>query len=328
MSAAMMRRLGLLALVALQGWACGETRLIEGFTEGQTRIRLAPSEFVGAVPCQRDTPGALYAYVVRFREVTLTGADGGFTTSYTSGAVPCDQAALIPAIAGRFYAAEIFGFDNRQVASEVNALRAPWAAVCGRGSWQETDAGVIDPYRPTLAQRGFTVPMRGCTSFFSGTPGSSQLVIDQPSALGTLRCGQGAGEVTAFQARLGTLVVTARCGDPLVLEVPGAERYHTIELTGFGFGADAGPPVDAAAPPSPPVPELPDAGADGGDPLDASLPPVPPSPIAAPAVDGGVSDGGAVAPPLGEARWRTECVGRSLPGATASARCDPLRPLR
>jgi hypothetical protein len=322
MSAAMMRRLGPLALVALSGWGCGETRLLDGFSEGLTRLRLAPSEFVGSVPCRRGTPGTLQSYVARIQEVRITGADAGLTTSYTSGPVPCDQAVIIPTTPARFYAAEVLGFDDSVADGEYDAASARWSATCGRGTGFIGDAG-LDPYRPTISVRGLTVSMRGCTSFFGGPPGTSQLVIDQLGALGTRQCGQGAGAVAAFQGTLEGVTRTAACGSPLVFDVTGLERYHTIQLTGFEGSGDAGLPIDASAPPDGPPSASPDASADAGDPLDAGLPAA-----ALPALDaGGASDAGGPPLVLGEPRWRTQCVGRSLTGVAAPAYCDPLVPL-
>lgn len=321
MWAAMMRRLGPLVLVALQGWACGETRLIDGFSEGLTRLRLAPSEFIGSVPCRKDTPGALRAYVAQIHEVTGGGADGGSSTVFTSGAVPCDQAVMVPAAATRFYAAEVYGYDDSVSDAEMTRSNARWTATCGRGNAFNGDAG-LDPYRPTFSQRGFTVPMRGCTSFFGGGDGASQLVVDQLGALGTRRCGLGAGEVSSFRGTLEGVSRTAACGQPLVFDVAGVERYHTIELVGFEAPADAGP-TDASTPPpdGPPVALL-DASIDAGDALDGGLPtaPLPPG-------DAGVSDAGPPVLVLGEPRWRTRCIGRSLPGVASPAFCDPLVPL-
>jgi hypothetical protein len=326
MSAAMMRRFGPLALVALQGWACGETRLIDGFAEGQTRIRLVPSEFVGSVPCQKGTPGALQSYVVRLQLLTRpTEADAGATTAFTSGPVPCDQAVVFPAIPAQFYAAEIRGFDRALTEAEALVVDPRWTAFCGKGRPTIGDAG-LDPYRPTYALRGVTVAMRGCTSFDGSSPGGAdQIVVDQASALGDRRCGQAAGEVASFQATLAGVTRIALCGDPLVFDVAGPERYHTIQLTGFGLDGDAGISLDAGTPtPLPPPgvpPELPDASTDAGEALDAtaSVPAAPDAPT-----DAGSS---ALTAPVGIARWRTECVGRSLPGVAASAYCDPLEPL-
>lgn len=326
MSAAMIRRLGPLALVALQGWACGETRLLDGFSEGLTRLRLAPNEFVGAVPCRRDQgalqTGALQTYVARIQEVTVTGADGGSATPFTSGAVPCDQAVVIPAAAARYYAAEVYGFDDSVAPAERTPENARWTASCGRGSALAGDAGDIDPYRPTISLRGITVPMRGCTTFFGGIEGSSQLVVDQLGALGTRRCGLGAGEVSAFQATLAGVTRTATCGEPLVFDLGGAERHYTIELIGFEANVDAGLPADAAAPPPASGSGAPDASVDAGDPLDAGLLPAPVVSTA----DGAVSDAAppGPAPVLGVPRWRTRCIGRTLPGVAAPAFCDPL----
>lgn len=322
MWAAMIRRLGPLVLVALQGWACGETRLLDSFSEGLTRLRLAPSEFVGSVPCRKDTPGALRAYVARIHEVSGTGADGGSSVVFTSGAVPCDQAVLVPTTATRFYAAEVFGYDDSVSDAELAPGNARWTATCGRGNAYATDAG-LDPYRPTFSQRGLTVPMRGCTSFFGGSEGASQLVVDQTGALGTRRCGQGAGEVSAFRGTLEGVSRTAACGQPLVFDVAGVEGYHTIDLVGFEASGDAGPVDASTLPPEGPPAALPDASIDAGDALDAGLPPGPPGP--APGVDAG--DAGAPVLVLGEPRWRTQCVGRSLPGFASPAFCDPLTPL-
>ncbi len=325
MSAAMRRRLGPLVLVLLQGWACGDPRLLDGFSEGATRLRLAPSEFVGGVPCLKGTPGALQAYVVRLQEVSGTGGlDGGLVNADTSVAAPCDQAVVYPALPLRAYGAEIHGFDRAVVPADLVAPNGRWVATCGHGSAEVPDGGV-DPYRPTVAQLGLTVPIRGCTSFFGGAAGSaSQLVVDQLSALGTLSCGRGAGQVGAFQGTLNGVSKVALCGEPLVMDVTGPERHHTIALTAYEVPADA---LDAGAPdaalPAPvtPTPAV-DAGlADAGDGLDASsaLPP----PVLTPPSDAGGSV--PLPPSLGTPRWSTQCLGRSLPGIAATAYCDPLR---
>jgi hypothetical protein len=317
MWAAMMRRLGPLAVSALTGLGCGEARLLDSLTEGLTRIRLAPSEFVGSVTCRKGTAGALQSYAVRLQQFTgETETDAGVSTVFTSGVIPCDQAVMFPGVAGSFYAAEIRGFDRAVSEAEVETLPGRWTATCGRGSEGVPDAG-LDPFRPTLSLRGATVPMRGCTSFFDGALGStaSQIVVDQPSALGELRCGQRAGEVSGFQASLNGVTRTAPCGEPLVFEVTGPERYHAIALTGFGLDGDAAAPLDAPAGPAP-APAVLDASADAGEALDASL--------AAEPADAGANP---AAPIVGVAHWRTQCVGRSLPGLAAPAYCDPLRPL-
>jgi hypothetical protein len=321
MSAAMMRRLGPLALLTLSGAGCGEPRLIDSFTEGQTRLRLEPRQFVGGVPCQKGTPGALQSYAVRLQQVTGDiDRDGGLTTVFSSGAVPCDQAVLFPAVAGRSYSAEIRGFDRAVNDAEVDALPGRWSATCGRGSESAPDAG-FDPYRPTLSLRGVTVPIRRCTTFLDGAAGgvTSQIVVDQLSALGDLRCGQSAGEVASFQASLDGVTRTALCGDPLRFDVADAERYYTVALIGLELPADAAVPQGPSGPVVAPPPNVPDASTDAGEPLDASLVPVPVDPA-----DAGASP---AAPIAGVARWSTQCVGRSLPGVAALAYCDPLRPL-
>jgi hypothetical protein len=333
----MRRRLGPLALLALLGSACGEPRLLDGFAEGQqqTRIRVRPSEFVGSVGCERGVNGGLQSYIARLQEVDPNAApDAGFTTLYTTGAVPCDEAVIFPALAGRLYGGEIYGFDTA-AATEADIGSARWSAVCGRGQPGDApgDAG-LDPYRPTLSELGATVPLRGCTSF-SGGAGEAlpRLVIDTASALGALQCGNGPGQVFALRGTLEGETQTALCQEPLVFTAPAANRYYTIQLTGLAAdgasGGDAGSGdaasgdagsggtgiTDAGTTAPPPVPAPLDAGVDAsaGDALDASV--VPPA------------DAGAAPPPDGIPRWQTSCVGRAVAGATAPAVCDPLRPL-
>ena len=324
----MRRRLGPLALLALLGSACGEPRLLEGFTEGQTRIRIQPSEFVGSVGCGRGVPGALHTYIARLQEVLPNAApDAGFAPLYTTAAVVCDQAVIFPAIAGRLYGAEIYGFDI-DAPTEADLGDARWTAVCGRGRPGDVpgDAG-LDPFRPTLSARGATVPLRGCTTF-SGEPAGAptQLVIDAAIALGTLQCGTGPGQVFAFRGTLDGETRTALCQEPLVFDVPAAYRYYTIELTGLASDGDA---------------VVSDAGVSDAGILDAGTPPpplAPPAPLDA-STDASVDavldasvgspspDAGALPPADGVPRWQTSCIGRALPGATAAAVCDPLVPL-
>lgn len=317
----MRRRLGPLALLTLLGSACGEPRLLEGFTEGQTRIRIRPSEFVGSVRCGRGVPGALHTYIARLQEFLPNAApDAGFAPLYTTAAVVCDESVIFPAIAGRRYGAEIYGFDIDEP-TEADLDDARWTAVCGRGRPSDvpSDAG-LDPFRPTLSERGATVPLRGCTAF-SGEPAGAptQLAIDAASALGALQCGTGPGQVFAFRGTLDGETRTALCQDPLVFAVPAANRYYTIELTGLGADGDAG--VSDAG--------ITDAGTASpapSAPLDASIDAAVEAALDASA--GSPSrDAGAPPPPDGVPRWQTSCIGRALPGVTAAAVCDPLVPL-
>jgi hypothetical protein len=320
----MKRRFGPLALMAgcgLASLACGESRLLDGFTEGQTRLRLVPSEFTGNVVCEKGVPGALQSYVVRLDTLVGAEVDAGLETAFTSGAVPCDQAVLFGTIGGRLYSAEVFGFDVAVPATNVDVSLARWTSVCGRGraSREVSDAG-LDPLRPTYSLRGATVPMRGCTPFGGGADGegASQLLVDQASALNGRACGQGADQVYAFQATLGGQTILARCGDPLAFVVDRADRYYEIELVALQAGAASGA-SDAGATPAPgPI----DAGVDAAvDPLDASVSEPTPAPG-----DAAVGDAGA--PVVGGVpRWRTQCIGRALPGVTVPAYCDPLQPL-
>jgi hypothetical protein len=321
----MERRFGPLALMVWYGFAslaCGESRLLDGFTEGQTRLRLVPSEFTGNVVCEKGAPGALQAYVVRLETLLGSEVDAGLETAFTSGPVPCDQAVLFATIGGRMYSAEVFGFDTAVPATGDVSL-ARWTSVCGRGraSRAVSDAG-LDPLRPTLSLRGATVPLRGCTPFGGDADGegASQLLVDQASALNGRACGPGADEVYAFQATLGGQTRLARCGEPLSFVVDRADRYYRIALTALQAGAVTAPSDGGVT--SPPASSPPDGGFDASvDPLDASASEPAPAPG-----DGGSSDAGG--PVVGGVpRWRTECIGRALPGVTVPAYCDPLQPL-
>ncbi len=340
MSAAMKRWQSACVLAALGVGACSDARLVDGFSEGQTRIRVSPAAFVGAVPCLRGATGALHDYVASLQQVQadgqVVGADGGASTALVSGPVPCDRAVLFPGVAGQLYTAEIFGFDRNLTEAEAPEASPRWLAVCGQGSpLAESDAGV-DPLGPTLAVRGATVALGGCTAFSELTPGAgrSQLAIDVDSALGDLSCGSGPGRVGFLQAALGPSRAFALCGEPLVLQVDGPARYHTVILTGFELGPDAGVAfMDGGMPSGPPTaldagPAPTDAAVDAA-PGEAGAAPSTPEPAdAAVSADAGRSEAGIPQPTwVGIPRWRSECIGRSLPGVTSLATCEALQPL-
>jgi hypothetical protein len=316
MSPPMMRWLGPCIFVALASLACGESRLLEGFSEQDTRIRLAPESFRGDVPCAPGTPGALQSYAVTFREVRQSPlqSDAGLYRA-TSAVAACDRAVLLNAQPGRIYGADIYGFDRVFVGSEPPLDQARWTARCGDGEGA-ADAGLTGP---TRAIYGAIVSMIGCTTF-SG-PGNvsagTQLLVDQAGALGELQCGSEPGQVSRLEGVLGGTRVSARCGDPLAFDLPSEAQLYTVELTGFGASAASmpplGDPLDASLPASP-ADATADAAASDSGALDAGLLPAPEQ-----AGDAGAGSG------LEIARWRSQCTGTSVPGATAVATCDPLQ---
>jgi hypothetical protein len=324
----MRRWLSPCVLAALSLAGCGTARLPDGFAEGQTRIRVAPGDFVGEVPCIRGAEGGLQTYVVSLRQVDAAGQgmavpDGGVSTDVVSPPVECDRAVVFPALPYLYYAATISGFDRPVTPAEAAVAAPRWVAVCGQGG-QGADGSSL---APTRALQGLTVPLRGCTSFSAGNPGpgGSRLSVDVAGALGALRCGSGPGEVGFLEATLGSSRKSALCGQALVFDLSGPARYHDIELTGFEFGSDAGaspPPVQAGAPDGGPAlldAGLPDAAVDAGT-LDASAP--------SGGADAGFADAGS--PPVGlqgVARWQTQCLGRSVPGVVTTADCAPLQAL-
>lgn len=310
-------------ILASASLACGQGRLLDGVTASATRLRLVPEAFEGNVPCQKGAEGALQSYVVRFEQVVngVYYADAGLLR-LTSGPVPCDQATVLTnvVVAGNAYVADIYGFDTPLNDPEPALSDARWTASCGRGDGTP-DAGAG---APTYAVYGATVLMGGCTTF-SGQGGSdgTRLLVDQTSALGNLSCGSGPGQVTRLEGVLGAQRVSAACGQPLAFDITGPSKFHTIALTAFEATSPSASPVpvspitpsgaadvldasvlDAAATDAASVPG-------GGSPLDAGLP----------LADAGEPDAGA---DPGIPRWTSECIGKSLPGVTAIATCDPL----
>lgn len=307
-------------ILASASLACGQGRLLDDITTSATRLRLVPESFRGNVPCQKGAEGALQSYVVRFEQVLPSGqyqADAGLLR-VTSGPVPCDQAVVLSVVtAGNAYAADIYGFDTPVTDPAPALANARWTASCGHGDGTP-DAGAA---APTYAVYGATVFMGGCTTF-SGEGGSdgTRLVVDQASALGSLSCGSGPGQVSRLEGVLGDQRVSAVCGQPLAFDVPGPSQFHTIALTAFEASASASPAPVSPSTPSATADVLDasvsdaaasDAAPGGGSPLDAGVP----------AADAGEPDGGA---DPGVPRWTSACIGKSLPGVTAVAACDPL----
>jgi hypothetical protein len=319
----MMRWLGLFLLAALGSFACGESRLIDDFTEQATRLRITPEIFRGSVPCTNEaTAGALQTYAVRFQQVRESPLvpDAGLFDAL-SPAVPCQRSVVLDAVPGRLYAIQVYGFDRALSGTELPLEEARWTAECGRG---EPDG----PLAPTRAIYGAMVPITGCSTF-SGESGSNgtRLVVDQPSALGNLRCGSQPGQVLRLEGLLDGLRVSARCGEPLAFELANVAGFHTIDLTAFEATPQAAPTTPPGSPTTP-----------GNDPLDASVPVLADAASDATApvapADAGVSpspqpeDAGTDAGvDLGVARWSSQCSGRALPGVSALASCEPLQRL-
>jgi hypothetical protein len=315
-AARMTRWLGLCSIAALGSLACGESRLLDDFTEQPTRIRISPEVFRGTVPCASGVAGALQMYAVRFVQVRESAlqTDAGLFDAL-SPAVACDRSVVLDAVAGRPYAAEIFGFDRVLDSGDVPLEEARWTAECGKG---DRDG----PLAPTRAVYGNTSPVSGCTTFSGeGGEGRTRLTVDQASALGSLRCGSQPGQVLRMEAVLDGMRVSAPCGEPLAFQLGTVAGVYTIELTAFEASAPVVPtppsapsdPLDASVPAS-------DAASDAASPVtDAGAPPAPPEDAGPGAVDAGAD--------LGVARWRSECVGRAVPGASVIASCEPLQPI-
>lgn len=315
-------------------FGCSDARLIDGFAEGQTRIRLDPGEFVGQVPCRRGLAGGLRSYVARLYVVDqsgrIIGADAGTATVQTSPPAACDRAVVFPGVGFQWYGAEVLGFDRDVTDEEALTTEPLWRATCGFGAATSEGADAAR-FAPTLSLRGTAVPMHGCSVFREGlsAEGTGQLQLDVNGALGELRCGQGAGEVSYVEATLGAVTKTALCGQPLVFDVSGPPRYNTVALTAFELLGDAGGPqdptpvADASTPPAvADAGQVGDAGADASADDAGTVVTAPPAPVPEP------PDAGEGELALrGVPRWSTTCFGRSLPGVSSLAICEPFTSL-
>jgi len=330
MSAAMKRWFGGCLMAASVAVGCGESRLIDDVNDGPTRIAFRPALFRGEVPCRRGSPGALQSYVVNLHQAgdILEPNDAGLPLppGLTSVPVACDRSVLFTVVPGRYYKALIYGFDRPVTAEEAASVEPRWSSTCGV---LDSDPGALDaglaPNGPTLAVLYQTVPMTGCTPFALGSnEESARLVVDQVGALGALRCGSGPGQVSRLEAVLDGTRISAACGSELAFVLQGPAEFHTIELTGFeavaGPGESDAGALDASAP------------ADASAGADAAAPPA----IGDGGAEAGAGDAGppgAGVPPFDAGstsdvpRWRSQCVGQSLPGVTSTATCDPLAPL-
>lgn len=306
------------ALSAVVVMGCSNARLADGGTTLPTLLRLSPQDFLGGVPCMPDSPGGLREYTVELFEVELAG-DGGVAGERlvsTSPPVSCRNAVVFQASSGRFYVADVRGFD-RTVAPDV----APrWMASCGRGPDGEgpprVGAGQAE-FGPARASFSSTVPVVGCTPLRELMPGTqaTAVAVDITDALGELRCGTGPGNVSSFAATLGERTLTAACGDAVVFDDVTAGATVEIAVVAFeGEASDAGAPDASVAV---------DAGpSDGG--ADAALG------DAAVTEPGAGLDGGVEAPPpstAGVPRWATTCTARPNAGVETRARCEALSPI-
>lgn len=315
------REMAAVLLSILTLWGCSDARLLDGFSEGQTKIRVSPEAFIGDVPCARGAAGGLERYVVQLQDVSGGSADAG-VESITSPPVPCDRSVIFAAVPLRLYAADILGFDRVIEPEDVGSVEPRWSATCGRGDpTLPGDAGV-DPFAPTQAARGQTVPLRGCT-LFGGAASITELVVDVAGALGDLRCGDQPGEVASIEGVLEGARRRASCGERLAFTITRPGRFHTIELYGYTLLGDGGTPGIIDAGPLEPAPDASstDAGPDAGEPdaaTDAAT-----SSAADAALDAAGGEAGVPAP-SGEPVWRTRCTGRSLAGLSRTAACEPF----
>lgn len=318
--AAMMRWLGPCILATWASLGCGQSRLLDTLSDQDTRVRLAPESFRGSVPCSKSAPGALQMYVVHFEEVSESAQmpDAGLRR-VTSDPVPCDRGVVLDADPGVAYVADVYGFDRAVTESPPALDQARWTASCGRGGGGASglDAELAGP---TRAVYGAQVQMTGCTTFSGAGSAGTSLVVDQAGALGDLRCGTATGQVSRLEAVLDGSSVSAACGAPLAFQLPAAARVYSIELTAY----EASPGSVRA------VPAV-------GDPLDASVPDAGAADAATDAAPGAELDAGAPAEQgsdagrsdagqdLGVARWRSQCAGKTLPGVSSVATCEPLQ---
>lgn len=247
---------GLVALVALCG-CTGDGDVEENFAVA-TAIVVDPLAFPQSVPCSGE-PGAMQSYIATL--VDRTDPEAPFVLP-SSDPLPCSQQVQFRFIApGHVYGAQLDGYE--QAAQELvprgghhSGNRQMKLGTGDRDSDDRNWASLPDAsprWRIDCADRtaveGAALSLRGCQLIEDrGTTAVTAVEVDPTTALGNLRCGSEAGQITSFD------VIP---DDPALPSVVGVScpplspiRYEVGILPGkvYGFRIEAsGPSGDYAA---------------------------------------------------------------------------------
>jgi hypothetical protein len=166
---------------------------------------------------------------------------------------------------GHQYTADIEGYDVAslrpkhegsslmQVGGET--VEPGWIGSCGAprsslapllgvdaGSAAPTEDGIGPVQEPLTPYPGRIVTFRGCSLTALGTsPSSTQVSIDLDAALGSLECGNEAGQIASFEVTLGDVVKRGECGAAVTFAdlTPGIFLEFSVVASEAGVG-DAG----------------------------------------------------------------------------------------
>lgn len=248
--------------------ACDDQELITTGIVHPTLVEVSPADFLGDVPCQTG-PGSAEVYVATLHDYGPAPVDegaGGEAGAAGAASAPTGCAAIrgkplgvprrsMPVECGttvgfarvtpdHCYSVDIEAFDRADVVVQdpedaVDAGEPPppvtdpvtgetvpprWTTTCGKAT-----------ARAAVVRR-----IRECEPLVDHQPGSTTAVEIRPDlALGSAKCGAGAGEVDHFELSTGDAVDTLGCGDPLVLDTTPAARTLVISALAFSAGDSA-----------------------------------------------------------------------------------------
>ena len=177
----------------------------ESVEPSPTLVTVAPSTFGQGVLCG-DFPGAWKSYVATLTDVTDPARP--FVLA-SSNPVPCSMPVSFSwVIPGNKYVAEIDGYEQSNLVSYGGVssgsrhmvdlatgqdVKPRWQTVCGK----ETEGAESEP---TTAFLQSNVVVRDCSPLVDLQPGTTKtgITLDLSSTLGSLSCGEDAGQVGSF----------------------------------------------------------------------------------------------------------------------------------
>jgi hypothetical protein len=193
--------------ICLLAGACGSTSTTEA-PSLPTLVVVKPERFLGQVPCL-DTEGAAKVYVATLEDVTpnLFGRPEATPTSFalpSSAPTSCHQPVGFGfVIAGHQYVADLQVYDRSDLAAAVtgsaimldpdgNVALPRWTTTCGQ-SPEVTGQG------PTICASKVLMTVTGCIPLANSTAPAETVALLRPkSALGSLSCGDSAGQIASF----------------------------------------------------------------------------------------------------------------------------------
>jgi hypothetical protein len=226
-----------LPLLAVGLWGCSDDPELVIEVEHPTLIEVAPSAFLGTVPCLSGE-GSMSRYVATL--VDTTDEAEPFVLP-SSPPIPCNSAVGFSLVVpGHTYAAEVDGYDRddlEPIAPGVRDLVDPttrelvtprWTTVCGGR-----------PADQVIAVAEVERVISGCALLTDSSPPSDvgAARIDTGDVLGSLSCGDEEGAVARVEARVAGVTSSVTCGEAIEVSGLSADAATRIELAAFEEGA-------------------------------------------------------------------------------------------